>query len=810
MTERCRHCGEPAGPSPIRVATDGGAALFCCAGCHAAWTWITAAGLARYYRQREAGQPVSVDTERFSDFALPDVAAHYVAEADDGSATVSLHIGGMRCAACVWLLEKVAEQTAGVLSCDVSFATHRAIVRFDPTTIDLAGVLHALARPGFQPEPVVPGELSNAQTNERRHALRRLAVAALFGMQTMMLAFALYLGDAYGMTDATRTLLEFASMVCTLPVIAYAGAPFFRGAWRGLVERQPGMDLPVALALTVAFTTSVLATFSIGTTVYYDSVAMFVLLLTGSRFLELAARHRAEDGVAALARMLPDAVDRLNPDGSVERIARRELRSGDRIRVRTGDTLPVDGRIVSGQLGVDEALLSGESRPLPRSVGESVCAGAGVAAGSATLVVERTGASTTLAEVGRLLERAGHQRATTRAFADRLASVFVVAVVLVAALAATVWSQIDAARIVPVTLAVLIVACPCALALATPTALSAAATRLARDGLLLSGAGLLERFRPGMTLLTDKTGTLTNGRPVLSATHALAGVSATHCRAIAAALEAESEHPLARAFVPFAAGVSLDAPADVRVGEGVCGTIDGVEYRLGRASFVAAIAGCEPAQTANAESRVYLGRANEWLASFDVCDALRADAPASVAALRQAGIKVVIASGDSPTAVAVAARELGVHDWHANLSPANKLELLANLHAAGESVVMLGDGVNDAPVLAAADASIAMGGGTALARANADAILVGDTLTPLATLADVSRRTRWIVRQSAAWAIAYNGLAVTAAALGLITPWMAAIGMSASSLLVVSNALRLRRATADRSSELTVLAERTV
>ena len=792
MSAICRHCGEPADDRSITVDTDDGTAAFCCHGCRAAWVWISQAGLERYYAHRDPGAPAHADLERFADYALPEVMSHYTAGGADGMADVSLHIGGMRCAACVWLLEQVAERTPGIAACDVSFATHRATVSFDPAVLDLAGVLRALAQPGFDPEPVVPGERSDVQNRERRQSLKRLAVAALFGMQTMMLALALYLGEAYGMTAAVRKFLEFACLVTTLPVLLYAGAPFFSAAIRGLAERRLGMDVPVTLALSIAFVVSVAATLGYGSTVYFDSVAMFVLLLSASRHLELTARHRAEDGASALARMLPDAVNRLLPDGSTERVARRELSAGDRVRLSAGDTVPADGRIESGNVRVDEALLSGESRPQQRSGGDAVSAGAGIASGGAVIVVEKTGAATTLASVGRLIERAASTRSERRGLADRLAGHFVTGVLTVAGSAAVIWSQIDPDRVLPVVLAVLIVACPCALALATPTALASATSRLARAGLLLTRTGLLERFRPGAVLLTDKTGTLTCGQPALVATQTLGRHGSAEVFGIAAALEADSTHPLARAFAGSAAAVQLDGPAETVPGCGVLGFIDGIEYRIGRSDFVAAIAGAQPVDRVD-PAGVWLGHAGGWDSVFTIRDTLRADAKASLDALARHGLDIVIASGDSLAAVAGAAAELGIDDYHAAQTPAAKLALLERLRSKGRTVIMLGDGVNDAPVLRAADASIAMGGGTALARSSADAVLTGSGLSPLTTLAEVAAATRRTIRQSAAWAIGYNAVAVSAAAFGFVTPWLAAIGMSASSLLVVANAMRLRR-----------------
>ncbi|MEM1263052.1 MAG: heavy metal translocating P-type ATPase [Pseudomonadota bacterium] len=792
MSATCEHCGQSAATATaVEITTDSGPKVFCCHGCEAAWQWINSSGLGRFYDHRQPGNAVNAVT-RGDDYALAAVAAHYVAHID-GQAEVTLDIGGMHCAACAWLIEAVAARCDGIVRCDVSLSSHRAVVRFDPQRTNLGEIVAALAKPGFAPQPVIAGETSERQVDERRRSLKRLAVAALFGMQTMMLAIGLYLGEFHGMSPSTTELLELASLALTLPILLYAARPFYAGAWRGLAERRPGMDVPVALALTIAFGASLLATMGVTTTVYYDSVAMFVLFLSASRYLEQSARHRAEDSAVSLARLLPDAVDRITDTNGTERIARSELSPRDRVVVRAGDTVPADGVLAAGSLTVDEAILSGEARPIAREVGDRLTAGAGIVGGTGQLLVERTGASTELAGIGRLIERA-RSGVHRHGVADKLATNFVVGVLATAALAAAVWSLVDPGRVIPITLAVLIVACPCALALATPTALASAATVLSQAGVLLVNSRLIHTLGRRALILFDKTGTLTLGRPSLAATHRPGPADDGDVRQLAAALEAHSEHPLSGAFAACRTDAVLAESVDIVAGAGVEGTIAGIRYRVGNATYVSELVGTElPFAAPLDKTRVYLGHVGVWDAAFDITDELRPDAAATVQQLQAAGFAIAIASGDHSGVVSQVAAELGIDGWHAELSPSDKLELLAQLRRDDRAVIMVGDGVNDAPVLAAADAAIAMGGGTALAQSNADAVLVDERLQPLVELVALAATTRTLITQSAAWAIGYNLTAVAAASLGWVTPWMAAIGMSASSLLVVGNALRLQR-----------------
>ncbi len=795
----CYHCGEPVpdGP-PILARVKDTEYPMCCIGCKAVAEFIDSSGFDAFYSFRERPDtdlkltPEDADWRRFDS---EDLRNRYVHAVDD-RAEATLDIGGMYCSACVWLFDNALKRVAGIESVDVNPATKRSVIRWQASALSFGELLEAIAQVGFKPSPVAAGEAADGRDDEYKGALKRLIVAAAAGMQVMMFAVALYAGDYFGIEGGIEKFLRTISLLVTVPIVFYSARPFFAGAWRGLRARRPGMDLPVSIAIAAAFLASTWATWTDHGEIYFDSVAMFVFFLSATRFLEMRARHRSDDHAQALRALLPDTAIRV-VGGVPKTVLVDQLREGDVVRIRTGDVLPADGEVIDGELSADESMLTGESMPVQRVVGEQAFAGALVRGGNAMLRVLRTGASTSLAEIGRMLERAKADRPPIALLADRIASHFVIGVLLIASIAAAAWASIDPARAFEVALATLVVTCPCALALATPAAIAAATARLARSGFLLVRSRVLEVFNQAKVIVFDKTGTLTGGRPVVLDTARLSESSpgADELLAIAAAIESASEHVLARAFSNWLVpGRFLPADVNVVPGAGVEACIDGRQFRIGRADYVAELshADVSPA-AADEDTEVYLGDAQRMLARFRIGDDLRSDALRSVKALQSAGYRAVIASGDRDSAVRRIADQLGVDDWHARLTPADKLALVRSYHERGDPVIMVGDGINDAPVLAAADASIALDAGTALARASADAVSLGRNLDGIVQAAGVARATRRIIRQNVTWAIVYNLTAVPLAVSGALAPWMAAIGMSLSSLVVVLNALRLHR-----------------
>ena len=811
--EPCYHCGLPIPAGAVLSVEIGGQRReMCCAGCQAVAQAIVANGLADYYRHRDAmpESPREALPQIVADFVLfdhPDVQKNFVRRAEGAAGEheqeAALILEGITCAACVWLNESHVRRQPGVTAIDINYTTRRARVRWDERVTKLSAILEAIAAIGYRAHPYDVGRSEELARKERKAALWRLFVAGFGMMQVMMYAIPVYLADG-DMTPDIEQLMRWASLILTVPVIGYSAAPFFLSAWRDLKLHRVGMDVPVALGVGAAFAASVWATLIAAGEVYFDSVTMFVFFLLSGRYLEMMARQKAARSVETLARAIPAFATRLaswpvtSVDAAGERVAVAELRAGDTVRIRPGETVPADGCVLDGESAADESLLTGESRLVPKRAGDALIGGSTNTASPLVMRVERVGEATRVAAIQRLMERAAAEKPRLVEMADRVAGRFIVALLLLAVATALAWWWIDASRVLWIFVAVLVVSCPCALSLATPAALTVATGALAACGVLVTRGHAIEALARADRFIFDKTGTLTVGHMELVEVMPVRG-EAAFALAMAAALERGSEHPIARALTAGGAdaGVAVSA-VRATTGAGVEGLIDGRAWRLGRPEFVAAMHGL--AVPSELESKVgagdtviALGNDGGWQAFFRLSDSLRPEAAATAAKLSAAGIRLSIFSGDAPAAAARVGAALGIADVRGGLSPEDKHAALKALQAAGETVAMVGDGVNDAPVLAQAQVSIAMGGGADLARANADIVLLGNDLQALPQGLALARRTVRIVKQNLVWAFAYNFLAIPLAMAGWVTPWMAGIGMSASSLLVVLNALRLQR-----------------
>jgi Cu2+-exporting ATPase len=666
--------------------------------------------------------------------------------------------------------------------------THSLRLRFPGQDAKLSDHLATLANLGYQPQPLSPESTTRPEVTEQRTALKRLLVASLGMMQVMMFAVGLYAMDFQGIDADMQHFLRLVSFFVTTPVVFYAARPFFASAWRGVVARKPGMDLPVSIAVGSAYVASIYATFTRGEAVWFDSVTMFVFFLTLGRFLEMRARHRSIDRSTALSSLLPNTATRIDGDAHVV-VPVNQLYAGDRVLIRAGDPIPADGVLDSGTTSVDESLLTGEARPQLKAKGDELSAGCVNLDGLIEMTVTQTGSDTTLGTISRLSERARYTRPAFVTLADRIASYIVIALLIVAAAVATFWYFADPDRAFVITLSVLVVTCPCALALATPAAFAAAGSRLSQLRLLVTNGNAIESLSRATLAMFDKTGTLTMGEPRIAAVFVIDNAfTEKDCRLIAAALEHASTHPLARAFAMQEALPVVSSP-NIVIGQGVSGKVDGREWRIGNAEFVGGGVAADDSTT----THVFLGVEGNAIAWFEIEDELRPDAKQTLNALRQLGLKTSLVSGDNKAAVESVAEALDIRDTHYECTPENKLTIIEAAQQAGERVVMIGDGINDAPVLAGADTSVAPAHGALLAQTSADVIMLGDSLAPLTTAIEMSRKTMRIVRQNLAWAIVYNTLALPLAAAGFVPPWLAAIGMSASSLVVVMNALRLNR-----------------
>jgi len=621
----------------------------------------------------------------------------------------------------------------------------------------------------------------------------------------MVLSIALYLGDWTGIDAQFSQLFRWLGLVLTTPVLLLSGAPFLLGAWRNLRNYSVGMDVPISLGILVAFAGSVHATLTGRGEVYYDSVVMFIFFLLVSRYFEMAARKRGAETAEGLAQALPAMATRLSANANEdtqEIIPAAELQPGDRVLIKPGATIPADGIVESGSSGVSEAMLSGESSPLQKTPGAKLIGGSINVDSPLVMQVEKTGLDTMLAEITRLLERAQQEKPAITRLADRVASGFVVGVLLLAAVIGLYWWQHDPQNWLPVLVSVLVVTCPCALSLATPTAISAATGTLLAQGMLATGSARLETLGRATHVVFDKTGTLTIGKPEVVDVQVDSHLDEVTLLHMAAALEAHSEHAAALAIIkragstPFAAQNIHNYP-----GAGISGQLDGKHWYIGNAVFVKTHSTAQSVLTGSDDehTQIFLADAEHIHARLSLQDEIRSNAHTTIKALQHAGKKIILMSGDNQTAVQTVANQVGIDTVYADMTPADKLHAVQKLQQQGNSVIMVGDGINDAPVLAAADVSIAMQAAAQISQSGADMILLSNQLSALTEGIHLAQRTLRIIRQNLAWAVTYNVIALPAAALGYVAPWMAAIGMSSSSLLVVLNALRLTRRTRNLS-----------
>ncbi|MGI9142472.1 MAG: heavy metal translocating P-type ATPase, partial [Fluviibacter sp.] len=714
----------------------------------------------------------------------------------------SLVLEGITCAACVWLNEQHVAQVPGVLAVEVNYTTRRARIRWDNHRVALSQILKAIADIGYRAHPFDPARQEAVAQKERRAMLWRLAVSGLGMMQVMMYAYPTYIANDGDLAPDIEALLRWSSLLLTLPVIFYACGPFFRNAWRDIKFRRVGMDTPVALGIGAAFVASVWATIVNHGHVYYDSINMFVFFLLGGRYLELLARQKALRATEELGRLAPAFADRLlvgDSNEATERVLVSALSVGDLVLVKPGTQVPADGSVVAGKTSVDESLLTGESLPVSKSVGTLVTGGSLNIESPITMRVEQVGEETRLSAILKLMERGALEKPVAVTTADRVASWFLWGLLLLAAITAVVWWWLDPSRALPVTVAVLVVSCPCALSLATPVALTIATGRLAREGLLVTRGHAVETLAQVTDVVLDKTGTLTTGVMKLELIEVLSTVNEQRCLQIAASLEQTSSHPLALSLVRAAYDLPrLDVnEANHETGGGIEATVDGRRLRIGHADYVSVLVGKLPipesSSASTAATTLYLGERGAWLARFDISDALRPDALAAINSLKALGCSVSLLSGDDPKVVRSIAEQLGISDAAGRELPQTKLARVAKLQAAGRVVCMVGDGINDAPVLAHAQVSVAMGEGTELARTQADCVLLGQQLQVLPAAIRLSRAARKTIRENLWWAVIYNAIALPVAMGGFLTPWLAGIGMSFSSLWVVLNSLRLQK-----------------
>jgi Cu2+-exporting ATPase len=805
MSETCFHCGLPvANGISFSVEINNKKEPMCCIGCQSVAQAIVDNGLTTFYSHRTVNsqKPEDLIPTELQVYDNPKLQDSFVQIQQGSIREASLILEGIVCAACVWLNEKHVKQLEGVIDFSVNYSTHRASLKWDNEIVKLSDILFAISAIGYNAHPFDPGRLENIQKKEKSAALRRIALAGIGMMQVMMPAIAIYIGESSGMSGSMEHFLRWISLLITTPVVLYSSQVFFRAAWRDIKRGIFGMDFPVSIAIGSAYLASDWATITNTGEIYFDSVVMFTFFLLLGRFLEMGARHRSGEVADALVRLLPQTATRIMTDSkgkqSQEVIPANELTLGDLVLIKPGETVPADGSILEGTSSVNESLLTGESLPLKKTLGDQLIGGTLNTESPLTMRVDKLGDSTMLSSIIRLLDRAQREKPDLAKFADKSAGWFVGFILILAIVVFIGWWFIDPSKAFWVALTVLVITCPCALSLATPAALTAATGHLTSQGVLTTRGHALETLAKINHVIFDKTGTLTYGKLQLKNFKVIGSLQKDDCLRFSMALESVSEHPVAKAILEYSElqQQTSQQMSQIKIesGRGVEGRYENKTYRIGNKSFVQEIVNKKlNNEDKDISSTVYFGREGEWLALLEFEDEIRSESKEAIEQLKMQGVQVSLLSGDNQNVVNHVARHLGMDHAKGGLLPADKLAYVQQLQKDGQVVSMIGDGVNDAPVLAAANVSIAMGKGSQLAQASADMILLSENLRQLPRAITLSKRMQRIIHQNFGWAIIYNIVAIPIAAMGWLEPWMAALGMSMSSLLVVLNALRLKK-----------------
>ena len=770
----CAHCG-------VSLGGDG---RFCCAGCEAAHGVINGLGLGQFYHRRLAtrdGRPLKPEAGPAADFAA------YAKTDARGRSTLHLMVDGVTCGACVWLIESLLASDPSIVTARLNLGTRRLVLSWDGPAADTSRHTGRLTALGFRLFPFDPARLEVDSDAGERALLRALAVAGFAASNVMLLSIAVWAGHVEGMGAATRDLLHWVSALIAMPAITYAGQPFFRSALAALRGGRTNMDVPISIGVLLATAMSLAETLSSGQHAFFDSAVTLLFFLLIGRYLDTRARGQARSAAAHLLSLGAAPVTIVRLDGSTAALPASAIRAGDTVLVATGQRIGIDGRVIDGLSDIDNSLVTGEAVPQAVMPGAAVFAGATNLTAPLRLRVTAAGDGTLLAEIARLMEAAEQRRGRFVVLADRVARAYAPVVHLLAAITFVAWFGFGDIGWQPALLnaiAVLIITCPCALALAVPVVQVVASNRLLRQGILLKSATALERLTAIDTVVFDKTGTLTTGELTLLPEP---GRPAESLR-LAAAMAQASRHPLARALARTQPGEPAANGVVEYPGRGLALVSAHGEIRLGSRSFCGV-----NDESPDSAPELWLAVPGQSVIRFGFSDTLRPDAAAVIETLRRRGLRLELLSGDRPAAVRDVAHRLGIASWRAACTPAAKAEHLAALRARGRRVLMVGDGLNDAPALAAADVSLSPTSAADVSQTAADAIFQSQRLAPVAELLYVARRTDRLVRQNIAFALAYNLLAVPLAMAGLVTPLIAAAAMSSSSLLVIANALRLGR-----------------
>lgn len=787
MSEKCFHCGLQISPGiNFQFNVLGKQQSFCCPGCCAVATAIVENGLDDYYTYRseyadKAPESEGVLFNTLSVFDDDSIQQEFVIS-QDNAAEVQLTISGINCAACGWLIEKQLCKVSGILKVGVNVSARRASITWDNQRLKLSKILSLIDTIGYSAKPFQQAQHETSFQQENKTFLKRLGLAGLMTMQVMMLNIGVFF-DLFGHIDPqTKQYFNWISLLLATPVMLYSASDFYTSAFRALKAKVVNMDVPISLALILTYASGLVATAQNSGQTYFESLCMFVFLLLISRYLEHSARYKATQLSANMLDYIPTTANLLE-DQKVTSVLAKSLLVGQHVLVKPGEIVPVDGVIVDGQGQLDEAMLTGEFNLVSRIKGEQVFAGTLNQLGTLTIRVSKLLKHSMVNQISELQNKALFNKPRIASIADQFSQYFVIAVLLVSTLTYLVWLQIDADKALWVTISVLIATCPCALGLATPSALSCAVANLNSKGVLVKRGDVLEQLNQVDWVAFDKTGTLTEGKFSLEKVVCVDGANKEQCQIFAASLEQYSSHPIAKAFEHISPTLSVKNFSST-IAKGITGTIDEETYMLGSADFI----GIQIPKELH-HCNVFLAQEQTVLCGFVLQDKLRKDSKTLIKQMTPR--QVTLLSGDSTVVVKKVADSLEISNWYAEQTPADKLQFIQKTQDNQHRVLMVGDGINDGPVLAQADVSVTLGAGSDLAKSSADVILLDNSLDKLTQLFSIAKRCKNKIFQNIAWAVGYNFLVLPMAVLGLLDPWMAVVGMSLSSLIVVINSTRL-------------------
>ncbi|MBL1143111.1 MAG: cadmium-translocating P-type ATPase [Proteobacteria bacterium] len=804
MQNNCFHCGEPVSNGlNLFIEIDKQPQAMCCLGCKAVAEQIISSGLGDYYRHRtelpEKPESLVPETlQKLTVFNNPQVQSEFVDKNNDASKEAKLIIEGISCPACVWLIESRITKLEGVVQVSVNYSTQRCRIIWQEKLINLSDILIAIIKLGYKALPYNHKQREQLYEIERKSQLIRLGIAGLFGMQVMMIAIALYFGEVSGIEKPYKFFFYWVSLLLTLPVLLFSGQILFLGAYRDIKNKHPGMDIPITLGISIAFVASVWATINQAGHVYYDSIVMFIFFILGGRYFEFISRKKSIAHLDKITSLLPAYATRIDLQGKTETIELSRLHIADKVIVKPGEVIPVDGEVIEGHSSVNESIITGESLPTSKSIGMKVIGGSTNIESPLIIEVKNIGEKTILSNIARIIDKASHNKAATVLIADKVVSLFIIFVLTIATLVAFYWYQHDQSQWLAITIAVLVVSCPCALSLATPTAMSSAATTLMQYGIAIINKDAIEILDKTNCFVFDKTGTLTEGNLKLEHIDICnTGFTKNDVLQIAASLESASEHPLAKAIDKAADHIKSKSAQQLKnyPGQGITGKIDEAAWIIGTENFIAHHCS-EKIKSVNSSTlrQVILANTTSIVARFYFTDPVRNSSYSLVKYLKQAKNKIVLMSGDHNSVVKQVAHELTIEEYQAELKPEDKLNNIVKLQEQGLKVCMIGDGINDAPAFAQADIAIAMTEASDLTKLNADMLLLNHKIETLITMLKIANKTNQTIRMNFTWAIGYNLIALPFAIIGFLAPWMAALGMSLSSLVVVLNATRINTA----------------